>query len=224
MFLIEDAAESLGSTYKGIKSGKFGDASTFSFHNTKTISTGEGGMLLIDNEDLYNKCVKLRDHGRGPDTKPYYNDIVGFKFMPFNVQAAMGLAQFHRIDELVATKKMHLKHYKENLSDLKLQFNFENREVENGAWITGMVIDKSYGINKHEFINKLKAHGVPLRPFFYPLSSIPAFGLENKYKSKNKNSYDISSRGVNLPGAPNLNKSQLNYICEKIRKVLTNEV
>ena len=223
LFLIEDAAESLGSKYKGVRSGKFGDASTFSFHNTKTMSTGEGGMLLIDDEQLYDRCVKLRDHGRGPDTKPYYNDIVGFKYMPFNIQAAMGLAQFHRVEELISIKKRHLKFYKENLSDLNVQFNYEAPEIVNGAWITGMVIDKSYNIDKHVFMKKLKDEGVPSRPFFYPLSSIPAFNLSEKYEVKNPNSYDISSRGVNLPGAPNLSSEHLEYICDKVRKVLTND-
>ena len=91
--LIEDAAEALGSIYKGTRAGKFGIASTFSFHNTKTMTTGEGGMLLLDDEEIYKKCVKLRDHGRGPETKAYYNDMVAYKYMPFNVQAALGLAQ-----------------------------------------------------------------------------------------------------------------------------------
>ena len=86
--LIEDAAEALGSTLRGVKAGKFGIGSTFSFHNTKTITTGEGGMLLLDDKCLYEKCVKLRDLGRGPSTKPYFNVVVGYKWMPFNMQAA----------------------------------------------------------------------------------------------------------------------------------------
>ena len=220
IYLIEDAAEALGSSYHGVRAGKFGIASTFSFHNTKTMSTGEGGMLLLDDEELYNRCVKLRDHGRGPETKPYFNDIIGYKFMPFNLQAALGLAQFHRIDELVGFKKRHLKLYKENLQDLALTFNYESSEIVNGAWITAMVIDKKYNISKKEFINKMNKLNVPIRPFFYPLSSIPAFNMKRKYKDKNKVSYDISSRGVNLPGAPNLSDTQINFICDKIREVI----
>ena len=217
LHLIEDAAEALGSSFKGAKAGTFGIASTFSFHNTKTMSTGEGGMLLIDDKHIYEKCVKLRDHGRGPNTKPYFNDIIGFKYMPFNIQAALGLAQFRRINSLINTKKHHLNFYKENLKDVKAMFNQENKDVNNGAWITGMVLDKSYGIDKQYFIDEMKKLKVPIRPFFYPLSSIPAF---DKYRNINVNSYDISSRGFNLPGAPMLEDETLSFICEKIKEVL----
>jgi len=219
--IIEDAAEAIGSVLNGRKAGSFGVASAFSFHNTKTMTTGEGGMLLLDDDDLFQKCVKFRDLGRGPDTKPYYNELVGYKFMPFNIQAALGLAQFRRINELVAIKRKHLAFYRSELADLKLQFNHEPKNVINGAWITTLILDKSYKMNKTEFINKLAKLGVPSRPFFYPLSSLPAFQIENDYSHKNKNSYDISNRGVNLPGASNLTNDQLKFISDNIRKVLS---
>jgi perosamine synthetase len=220
IFLIEDAAEALGSVYHKRKAGSFGIGSTFSFHNTKTMSTGEGGMLLIDDDNLYKKCVMLRDHGRGPDTKPYFNDIIGYKFMPFNLQAALGLAQFHRIDELIRIKRDHLKMYRSQLSDLDLEFNIEPDGVINGAWITAMVIGNSYNIDKHKFISKMEKVGIPIRPFFYPLTSIPAFNLEDTHREKNPVSYDISRRGVNLPGAPTLSSDDIKFICDKIREVL----
>lgn len=218
--LIEDAAEALGSTLNNVKAGKFGIGSTFSFHNTKTMTTGEGGMLLIDDDELYKKCILLRDLGRGPNTKPYFNEIIGYKFMPFNVQAALGLAQFERLDELVSIKRNHFKTYKQELSDLDVQFNAEPNNVFNGVWITGMVLGKSYNMDKNTFINRLQQEGVPCRPFFYPLSSIPAFNESKKYKDVNVNSYDISNRGVNLPGAANLTNENLQLICSKIKKVL----
>jgi len=220
IFLIEDAAEAIGSSYHGKKAGSFGVGSTFSFHNTKTMSTGEGGMLIIDNEDLYKKCIMLRDHGRGPDTKPYFNDIIGYKFMPFNIQAALGLAQFHRIEELIKIKRHHLERYRSLLSDLDLEFNIEPPGIVNGAWITGMVIGKSYNIDKHTFIKKMNSEGIPIRPFFYPLTSIPAFNMESTHRDKNPVSYDISLRGVNLPGAPILSDEDIEFVCNKIRKVL----
>ena len=218
--LIEDAAEALGSKLNNRRAGNFGLASTFSFHNTKTMTTGEGGMLLLDDDELFSKCVKFRDLGRGPDTKPYYNELVGYKFMPFNVQAALGLAQFRRIDELVGIKRKHLNFYRKELLDLKLQFNYEPNNVINGAWATTLVLDKSYGIDKSEFINRLQKIGVPSRPFFYPLSSLPPFDSDVKYNKKNKNSYDISNRGINLPGAFNLTDENLKFVCDGIRKTL----
>jgi len=120
--IIEDAAESLGSKLDNKISGSFGIASAFSFHRTKTITTGEGGMLVTDDEKIYKKCKMLRDLGREPGT--YYNEIIGYKYMPFNVQAAIGLAQLHRINELIEIKRSILNKYKHNI--LNVQFNNDN--------------------------------------------------------------------------------------------------
>ena len=218
--LIEDAAEALGSSLNGKLAGSYGIASTFSFHNTKTITTGEGGILLLDDKDLFDKCVKYRDLGRGPETKSYFNELVGYKYMPFNIQAALGLAQFHRLDELVDKKRKQFKFYSDNLSDLDVKLNYEPDNVINGAWITAMVMDESYGKTKNELMDYAKKFEVPLRPFFYPLSSIPAFNCSDKYKDINRNSYCISSRGINLPCAYNLTEEQMNYICTTIRTFL----
>jgi len=222
--LIEDSAEALGSLYKGIKAGKFGIGSVFSFHRTKTITTGEGGMLLLDDEKLYERCMFLRDHGRIKDT-PYYNSEVAYKYMPFNIEAALGYAQFQRLDELVAKKHQLFKMYKERLSDIgDLQFNEEPGWVFNSAWVTGLVFGKSHNMSKKEAMDKLSKIGVPSRPFFYPLSSLPAYpGYEAKYKNKNRISYDISSRGINLPCALNLTGVQIDAICSGIKTILGNK-
>jgi len=216
--LIEDAAEAVGSTYKGRRAGSFGIGSVFSFHRTKTITTGEGGMLLVDNKDLYDRCMMLRDHGRRPGGKMYINEEVTYKYMPFNVQAALGYAQFQRIDELVGRKREQLSMYRERLSDIDdIELNHEPEDGVNGAWITALVFGREHKINKQDAIDKMKAVGVPLRPFFYPLSSLPAYpGMQAKYKPLNPVAYDISERGVNLPGAANLTESQIDHICEGI--------
>jgi perosamine synthetase len=218
IYLIEDAAESLGSTYRGRRSGSFGTGSVFSFHNTKTITTGEGGMLLLDDKELFNKCVKLRDLGRGPETKPYYNELIGFKFMPFNIQAALGLAQFERIDELVAQRRDIFNLYRENLKDLDVTFNYEDNESFNCAWLTTIVIGKDYNIDKNKFIARMGELGTPARPFFYPLSSLPPFNID--LSEENPISYDISRRGVNLPSASNLTKKGIDTICKNIKTIL----
>ena len=220
LHLIEDAAESLGSTYKGIRSGKFGVGSTFSFHRTKTITTGEGGMLVLDDEDLYKRCMFLRDHGRSQDI-PYYILEVAHKYMPFNMQAALGYAQFQRLDELVDRKRYQFNFYKENLRGIRdIHLNEEPDHVYNSYWITGLVLGKTHNMDKHEFMKRLSDLDVPSRPFFYPLSQLPAYNEFNKYKDRNVNAYDISSRGVNLPGAANLTDDQLKFVCEGIKEVL----
>lgn len=220
--LVEDAAEALGSVYKGVRAGKFGIGSVFSFHRTKTIATGEGGMLLLDNEEIYKKCMIFRDHGRGPNTKPYLNEAVTYKYMPFNLQAAVGYAQFQRLDELIQKKRWMYKTYKQFLKDVPdLQFNPEPPDGINGAWITALVFGKSHKISKHEAIDKLQKLGLPARPFFYPLSSIPAYkGMEVIYKPKNPVSYDISSRGINLPCAYKLEEKDIYEYCNGIKTIL----
>ncbi len=219
---IEDAAEALGSTYKGTRAGKFGVGSVFSFHRTKTLTTGEGGMLLLDAPELLEKCAMWRDHGRKQGGALYYNYEVTYKFMPFNVQAAIGYAQFQRVDELIDKKRWTLHAYKERLADIPdIQLNPEPEYVTNGAWITGLVFGKSHGITKQEAMDKLAAIGRPSRPFFYPLSSLPAYGgLREIYEPKNTMAYDISDRAINLPGALNITEVQIDYICDGIKTIL----
>jgi len=220
--LIEDAAEALGSIYKGTRAGKFGIGSVFSFHRTKTITTGEGGMLLLDDDKLYERCKFLRDHGR-VEGIPYYNSEVAFKYMPFNVQAALGYAQFQRLDELVDKKRQIFQAYKESLSDIPdIQFNDEPEWVFNSVWVTGLVFGESHRMTKKDAIKKLEEIGIPARPFFYPLSSLPAYPDcdEKEYQAKNPVAYSISKRGINLPCALNLTEDQINYICNGIRKIL----
>ena len=220
--LIEDAAEALGSTYKGVRAGKFGVASVFSFHRTKTMVMGEGGMLLLDDQELYERCMFLRDHGRKPDGPAYYCFEVTYKYMPFNLQAAMGYAQFQRLDELVQKKRWIFDQYKLRLADIDdIRFNAEPEGGFNSVWITGLLLGKSYRMTKLEMIERLRAFGVPARPFFYPLSSLPAYpDMEPIYRPRNPVAYDICSRGINLPGALILTEAQIDSVCKGVRKVL----
>lgn len=227
IYLIEDAAESLGSTYRGIRSGKFGIGSVFSFHRTKTITTGEGGMLLTDDDSLYERCKFLRDHGRSEDVA-YWNLEVAYKYMPFNVQAALGLAQFLRLEELLKKKKELHENYKillREVSDIRL--NYEPDYVYNSIWITGLEIGEKYRINKIEMMDRLKQLGIPSRPFFYPLSSLPAYQKMmfkkeiHRYQQQNKNAYDISRRSINLPCAFTVTLQQQQKICDSIKKILS---
>jgi perosamine synthetase len=220
--VIEDAAEALGSTYKGIRAGKFGIGSVFSFHRTKTVVTGEGGMLLLDDDQLYERCMFLRDHGRETSGPAYFNYEVTYKYMPFNLQAAMGYAQFQRLDELVGKKRWIFGLYKERLSDIEdVDFNAEPEGVFNSVWITAMLIGKSHNLTKLEVMKKFEDMGLPSRPFFYPLSSLPAYpGMESVYRSLNPRAYDICSRGINLPGSLIITEEQIDIICDALHKIL----
>lgn len=222
IYLIEDAAEAIGSQYYGVRAGKFGIGSAFSFHRTKTITTGEGGMILLDDDILYERCMFLRDHGRKPDGQMYYNYEVTYKYMPFNLQAAMGYAQFQRINELVGKKRLIFETHKKYLADIPdIQLNYDSKDIVNGVWITGLVFGKSHKLKKIDAISKLEKMGYPARPFFYPLSSLPAYpGFREIYESKNIHAYDISSRGINLPGALILEDEQIKDYCNAIHKLV----
>ncbi len=219
IYMIEDAAEALGSVYKGVKAGKFGIGSTFSFHRTKTITTGEGGILLLDDEKLFNRCKFLRDHGRQPGS--YFNTEITFKYMPFNIQAALGYAQFKRIDELVEKKRWILKGFKERLADIPdLLMNPEPEHIINGAWATALVFGKSHDMTRDLALEELPKLNLPVRPFFYPLSSLPAYDYEERGRKNNPVAYDISSRGINLPCALNLTESDLDKYSDGLHVLL----
>lgn len=218
--LIEDSAEALGSQQSGVRAGKFGVASVFSFHRTKTLTTGEGGMLLLDDDALFERCKLLRDHGRAPGA--WYNEVVAFKYMPFNLQAALGYAQFQRIDELVGKKRWILEQYREGLKGLSgVEFNFERPDDVNGAWCTTVVFAPKLGINKISALEFLEAKKISARPFFFPLSMLPAFGArEEEGQKANPVAYDISCRGICLPSALNLEVSDIAFVCKMVRELV----
>lgn len=218
--VIEDSAEALGSVYRGTRAGKFGIASTFSFHRTKTITTGEGGMLLLDDESLFQRCKFLRDHGRAPGT--YYNTEVTFKYMPFNVQAALGYAQLQRIDELVDKKRWIWQGFRERLADIPdLHLNPEPPHVRNSVWASALVFGKSHDMTRDRAMAEMGKLGLPTRPFFYPLSSLPAFpGREAHSRRNNPVAYDIAERAINLPCALNLTDADLDEMSDGLHRIV----
>jgi perosamine synthetase len=218
--IIEDAAEALGSKYNGVRAGKFGVGSVFSFHCTKTITCGEGGILLLDDDELYKKAKFYRDCGRS-EAEPYKVLESSLKHMPSNPQAALVYAQFRKLEKIINKKREILHQYKEKLSDIPdLQFNEESDEVYNGVWATSLVFGKSHNITAEQVMKKLGELNLPTRPFFYPLSSLPAYSKYNTgSKEKNPVAYDISSRGITLPGALIMTEKDVDEYCDGIKKI-----
>ena len=215
--MIEDAAESLGSLRDGVRAGKFGAGSVFSFHRTKTLTTGEGGVLLLDDEALFERCKFLRDHGRQPGS--YFNTEITPKYMPFNLQAALAYGQLQRLDELVDKKRWIWRGYQDRLADIDdLHFNPEPANVKNGVWATALVFGESLGCGRDDAIEAFPKMDLPIRPFFYPLSFLPAFDREAQGRRDNPISYDVSERGVVLPSALNMTEAQLDRMADGIRR------
>lgn len=216
--IIEDAAESIGSKYKGRLAGTFGLTSCFSFHGSKTLTTGEGGMLVTDDYQVYQRSMILRDHGRRPGDTRFQNIEVGYKYKMSNLQAALGLGQIERIDELISRKRDIFSWYKKCLNHIDfIALNPEHPDVENSYWMTTALFDERVPLTKQEIINKLENGGIATRPFFEPLSSLEAY---KHYKARiaNNAAYAISSRGINLPSAASITYEDI----EKIQSIIEN--
>jgi perosamine synthetase len=225
--IIEDAAEAIGSEYHGKRSGSFGDTGVFSFHGSKTMTTGEGGMLVTDRKDLYDRCLALRDHGRAPGEKMFWNAEVGYKYKMSNMQAALGLAQLERIDELVERKRQIFSWYRQNLQSVGgITLNYEVPGIKNSYWMVTAIFDPKFGLLKEEVIQMMKEKGIDLRPFFYPLSSQPAysaFASACEARGRNTVSYRISPYGVNLPCGMNMDEDTVGIVCNELKRVIFHE-
>lgn len=218
--VIEDAAESIGSKYKSKLSGTFGVTSCFSFHGSKTLATGEGGMLVTDDQNVYDRCMILRDHGRLPGDTLFQNTEVGYKYKMSNLQAALGLAQLERIDALIAKKKQIHKWYQEALRSLEfINLNPEHPDVENSYWMTTALFDASIRKTKFHIISELEQQGISTRPFFNPLSSLQAYKKSSdniRAKKTNIFSLKISSLGINLPSALSCNQKDVQRVASQL--------
>ncbi|MCZ7562528.1 MAG: DegT/DnrJ/EryC1/StrS family aminotransferase [Burkholderiales bacterium] len=221
--VIEDAAEAIGSRFKGKLAGSFGEIGAFSFHGSKTLTTGEGGMLVTNDSAIYARVLVLRDHGRRPGDTMFMNGEVAFKYKMSDLQAALGLAQLERIDELVSRKRKIFSWYAEELADVDgLQLNYQSSDTFNTYWMVTVVLDPSYG-SKERIIRALRERSIDCRPFFSPLSSLPAYAghpESARARERNRVSYELGSQGVNLPSALNLDREAVHFVCEQLRNVL----
>jgi perosamine synthetase len=222
--VVEDAAEAAGAEYRGRRAGSFGDTGVFSFHGSKTLTTGEGGLLATDREDIYRRALFLRDHGRRPGDKMFWNTEVAFKYKMSSMQAALGLAQLERLDELMARKREIFTWYKEELSEVEgLRLNPEPPGTKNAFWMVTVVLDESLGIGKDELMQEMSERNIDCRPFFHPLSSIPAYErTEQAREARERNpvSYRICPYGLNLPSGLNLTREQVAYVSDALREIL----
>lgn len=195
--VIEDAAESLGSVYHGKRAGSMGRFAVFSFHGTKTITTGEGGMIVTNDDDLFEKVLTLSNHGRARgQTKQFWPDMLGFKYKMSNIQAAIGCAQMERIGELTDRKREILATYRQSLGGLpSVTMNPEPPGTINGGWMPTLVFVPETGITREKLVAAFAEENADARVFFWPLSSLPMFETVNS----NVNAWSIPGRAINLP-------------------------
>ena len=222
--IIEDAAEAIGSRYRNRPAGSFGQVSVFSFHGSKTLTTGEGGLLATDDTALFQRAQVLRDHGRPMGDRYFRNTEVAFKYKMSSMQAALGLAQLERIDELVARKREIFGWYRELLGDVPgLSLNAEPSAVVNSVWMSTVVLDDRYEITKEQMMAGLDRQAIDSRPFFYPLSSLEAYaGQEEAFRARARNvvSYAISPRAINLPSGLSLTRNEVERVSLALRSTI----
>lgn len=216
--VIEDAAEAIGSIYYGRRAGSIGIFGTFSFHGTKTMTTGEGGMFVTNDKELYERVLTLSNHGRSRlSVKQFWAECIGFKYKMSNIQAAIGLAQLERIETLIEVKRKIFMEYQTALKELPVFMNPEESQTTNGYWMPTVVVDKRVPFDRDFLMENFKNEQIDGRVFFWPLSSLPMFSDENE----NIVSYDIYKRAFNLPSYHDMTTGEITRVCSVIKGVLS---
>jgi len=224
--IIEDCAESPAVEYKSKKVGSFGDVSAFSFYANKTITTGEGGMLITNSKKLAEKARSLKNLGYGKINKFLHRDI-GFNYRLPNISAAIGLAQLEHIDEIFKNKKRIYDRYTANLKGID-GLNIPKIEVwvtRYIMWVYNIYLDRRFPLTRDQVVNKLKKYGIETRNAFVPINQQNIFLNKNKMLNKNDcpNANYIMNNGFYLPSGNNIKNAQIDFICEKIRKFCRNK-
>ena len=215
--LIEDAAEALGSQWRGRAAGSLGAFGTFSFHGTKTITTGEGGMFVTQDRQLHEHVLTLSNHGRSSEqTRQFWPDLVGFKYKMSNLQAAVGCAQMERIDELIQAKRRIFRYYVDAFAGLPCTVNPEPADTVNGCWMPTIVVDQDVPFDRDTLLSEFKKDQIDGRVFFWPLSQLPMF----EPQPQNRVAHGIYRRAVNLPSYHDIGVSELERVVAVVRKTL----
>ena len=215
--IIEDAAPAIGAEWEGRRCGSFGDFAAFSFQGAKLMVTGEGGMLVTDDDFLYEKALKIWDQGRNP-SRTFWIDGDGVKFKMSNIQAALGLAQLDRVDELIEMKRRIFSWYEEELSEIPyISLNKEVRGARSIYWMSSLRLDEDAPISRDNLIKKLKEVNIDTRPVFPAISQYPIWPRAQKPKPT---ALRIGNQAINLPSGVCLTKDEVVYVANSIKGIL----
>lgn len=222
LILIEDAAEAIGSTYHDEKAGSIGDFGVFSFHGTKTLTTGEGGVIVSNRDDYAEIISTIENQGRRPGARLFWCDEIGLKYKMSNIQAALGLAQFERVEDLVKKKRLNFHTYREELNSLSdIHMNYEDDEMINGYWQPTLIFGESWQFDetkRDQLVRDMIGQKIQIRPFFYPVSSMPPYA--NSDNLTNEVSYSLYQSGINLPSYHDMEQEDIRYIVQKLKTFL----
>lgn len=212
--ILEDAAPAIGADIHGKKVGSFGDMAAFSFQGAKMVVTGEGGMLVTDNKEYFERANKIQDQGRNPD-KTFWIDELGLKYKMSNIQAALGLAQLERVEMLIEKKRKINDRYQKELMDVPgIRVSAQSDYCRSIHWMTSIIVDET--IDRDNIIKELKKRNIDSRPFFYPMSSFGYFNSD----VKNEISIKLSQKGINLPSGVCLDQNDIKWTAKCIKEII----
>jgi perosamine synthetase len=218
LMVIEDSAEALGAQYRGRPIGSLARCSTFSFFGNKLITTGEGGAIVTDDEQLAERMKFLRGQGVDPK-KRYWHPEIGFNYRMTNVAAAIGVAQMERIDELLGRRQQVAEWYFKYLEPCQdmLQLPFSADWATHSYWMFTVMLNPDLGVDRDAWMESLAKEGIETRPVFYPVHTMPAY-------QNGEGNFPIaetcSALGINLPTHGKLSQLDVRYICDKVISTL----
>jgi perosamine synthetase len=215
LHVIEDAAEAHGACYKGRRVGSLGILNCFSFYGNKIITTGEGGLLTTDDEQLAERARFLRDHAMSPE-KRYWHPEIGYNYRMTNLQAALGVAQLELIEEFIARKRRIARTYSQLLEDVSgLVLPPEETWATSVYWMYSVLVTEAFPLSRDELIPRLRSQGIDSRPFFHPIHTMPPYYQEETYPVAER----LSQQGLNLPSGVRLTDADLERVALAIRQV-----
>ncbi|MGL4648752.1 MAG: DegT/DnrJ/EryC1/StrS family aminotransferase [Caldilineaceae bacterium] len=222
LLVVEDCAEAFGARLHGRHVGGFGHIGAFSFFGSKTVTTGEGGMVVTDDPDLLARASHLKNQGQAAD-KRYWHDTIGYNYRMTNIAAAIGLAQMERADALMAQKLALAARYDELLADLPVErHRAVGHGVQHAYWMYSILV----AVNRDDLLQRLLARGVETRPVFYPVHTMPIYRPQIERAGLNPETAfpvasEIAARGLNLPSWPDMSDEQIRYVVAVLAETLT---
>lgn len=218
LHVVEDSAPAIGAEFQGQKTGTFGDFAAFSFQGAKLLVTGEGGMLVTNSDELYARVKSLWDQGRDPN-RTFWIHQIGWKYKMSNLQAALGLGQLERVDELIEAKRRIFAWYEAGLEGIPgIALNRETPWARSIYWMPSIVVDEQAGISRDDLQVALKRRNIDTRPVFPAISQYPIWGYT---PATQPTAQRIGNQAINLPSGVLLKREQIDYVCRNLREILS---
>ena len=214
LILIEDCAEAIGSSYKRQHVGTFGDIGTFSFFGNKTITTGEGGMVISKNKEIIEKARQIKNQSVSK-TKEYWHDMLGYNYRMTNIMAAIGLAQLENVDDILTKKRAIAMAYREKTAHLPLKMHDESVDTTHSFWMCSAILDDAS--MREPLRQHLKEKDIETRPLFYPAHTLPHLKTNEEFPVADF----LSQRGFNIPSFPSLTSDEITYIIDALDQFFT---